>query len=517
MKSPFWPLFPLLLATSVSHAQRDLVTPGGTKRLALVIGNAAYRHTSVLSNTLNDMDAVAAALCSTGFEVISVKDATLRDLDNRLDEFTVRIESGNYTVALCFFSGHGLQVNGENYLVPIDANPQRESDVRYTCLNAQRILDRMEEARALTKIVLLDACRNNPLPKSWGRTTSSGLAYMQAPKGTFIGYATAPGTIASDGVGKNSPYTAGIIKHLQTPGLDIHQVFTRVAATTQELAAKEGKTQTPFINSNLTGDFYFAAANTTPSPNLGTKPSSNADTYTDPLAGTFVRIRGGAFDMGSNEGDSKEKPVHRVTLSEYYIGQTEVTQAQWRTVMGNNPSYFKDCDDCPVEDVTWDDVQLFLQKLNARSGGARYRLPTEAEWEYAARGGVQSRGTRYAGSNNVDEVAWRSSYDGGTHPVKGKRANELGLYDMSGNVWEWCADWYGSDYYAASTSFNPTGPSTSGYFRVLRGGSWCDALHEQNNNGSQPDFSAYCSVTFRNFEGPDYRTYCVGFRLARTF
>jgi formylglycine-generating enzyme required for sulfatase activity len=170
-----------------------------------------------------------------------------------------------------------------------------------------------------------------------------------------------------------------------------------------------------------------------------------------------------------------------------------------------------------VEDVTWDDVQLFLQKLNARSGGARYRLPTEAEWEYAARGGVQSRGTRYAGSNNVDEVAWRSSYDGGTHPVKGKRANELGLYDMSGNVWEWCADWYGSDYYAASTSFNPTGPSTSGYFRVLRGGSWCDALHEQNNNGSQPDFPAYCRVTFRNFEGPDYRTYCVGFRLARTF
>ncbi len=194
-----------------------------------------------------------------------------------------------------------------------------------------------------------------------------------------------------------------------------------------------------------------------------------------------------------------EEPAHKVTLNDYYIGETEVTQAQWRAVMKNNPSYFKDCDECPVEQVSWNDVQDFISKLNSRSGGARYRLPTEAEWEYAARGGSLSKGYKYAGSNSLKKVAWYDDNSGDkTHPVKGKKANELGIYDMSGNVWEWCSDWLGN--YLSGNQTNPTGPNTGDYL-VLRGGGWL--------------FSAGgCRVSLRDYGGPDNRVYDLGFRLA---
>lgn len=229
-----------------------------------------------------------------------------------------------------------------------------------------------------------------------------------------------------------------------------------------------------------------------------------AERYVDELAGTFVLVEGGSFDMGctSEQPDcsSDEKPVHSVTLNSYYIGQYAVTQAQWRAVMGNNPSNFSGCDQCPVEQVSWEDVQEFLQRLNARTG-QHYRLPTEAEWEFAARGGNKSRRYLYAGSNNPGDVAWYEKNAGGkTHPVGQKSPNELGLYDMSGNVYEWCQDWFGD--YSSSAQTNPTGPST-GSVRVRRGGSWRGAPR-------------YCRVAFRYYDVPGYRYSNVGFRLART-
>ena len=151
-------------------------------------------------------------------------------------------------------------------------------------------------------------------------------------------------------------------------------------------------------------------------------------------------------DLNGRNYDSEaygdESPVHSVTLSSYYMGETEVTQALWKAVMGNNPSRFKG-DNLPVENVSWNDCQEFIRKLKQKTG-KNFRLPTEAEWEYAARGGKKSNGYKYSGSNNIGSVAW---YDDNSsnqiHAVKGKRLNELGLYDMSGNVWEWCSDWYG--------------------------------------------------------------------------
>ena len=218
---------------------------------------------------------------------------------------------------------------------------------------------------------------------------------------------------------------------------------------------------------------------------------------------TMKLVEGGTFQMGATSeqgGDAYdyEKPVHNVTLSSYYIGETEVTQALWQAVMGSNPSHFKG-DNLPVECVNWDDCQEFITKLN-RLIGRTFRLPTEAEWEYAARGGKKSNGYKYAGSNTIGSVAWYMDNSSETHPVKGKAPNELGLYDMSGNVWEWCHDLFGKDYYGKSPSVNPQGPS-SGSGRVLRGGCWF--------------FNARpCRVSNRFSFGPGRRDYSGGFRLA---
>ncbi len=225
--------------------------------------------------------------------------------------------------------------------------------------------------------------------------------------------------------------------------------------------------------------------------------------YTETVNGVsfnMIAISGGTFNMGSNESDD-EKPIHSVTFSDFSIGKTEVTQAQWVAIMGSNPSYFKG-DNLPVEQVSWDDIQVFISKLNSKTGKS-YRLPTEAEWEFAAGGGI---GQKWSGTNNESSLgnyAWYGSNSGSkTHPVGTKQPNSLGLCDMSGNVWEWCSDWYGSDYYANSPQTNPKGPS-SGSGRVLRGGSW---------NGS----ASNCRVSDRGSNRPDLRNYInSGFRLVR--
>ncbi|MGN0033953.1 MAG: formylglycine-generating enzyme family protein [Candidatus Limimorpha sp.] len=181
----------------------------------------------------------------------------------------------------------------------------------------------------------------------------------------------------------------------------------------------------------------------------------------------MVYVEGGTTEQGSDAYDD-EYPVHRVTLSDYYIGKYEVTQELWEAVMGSNPSYFKGAKK-PVERVSWNDCQEFISRLNSLTGKT-FRLPTEAEWEYAARGGKNSCHYKYSGSNNIDDVAWYSSNSGETtHPVGTKAANELGIYDMSGNVEEWCSDRY--DSYSSGAQTDPRGPS-SGSYRVLRGGSW---------------------------------------------
>ena len=222
------------------------------------------------------------------------------------------------------------------------------------------------------------------------------------------------------------------------------------------------------------------------------------NTYTvNGVSFVMVSVEGGTFQMGSTTGDSDESPVHNVTLSNYSIGQTEVTQELWTAVMGSNPSNWVG-DKLPVERVSWNDCQTFITKLNQLTG-KQFRLPTEAEWEFAARGGKQSQGYTYSGSNTIDDVAWYTSNSSSkTHEVATKQANELGLYDMSGNVYEWCQDWYGA--YSSTAQSNPTGAS-SGSFRVCRGGSWFS-------------IASYCRVAYRSSSTPPYASSYLGLRLA---
>ena len=242
------------------------------------------------------------------------------------------------------------------------------------------------------------------------------------------------------------------------------------------------------------------------SSSVSSGSSSTGNTITIPVKDgisiDMVRVEAGTFTMGATaemeDPYDDERPTHRVTLTnDYYIGKYEVTQALWKTVMGNNPSGFKG-DNLPVEMVGWDDCQEFIGKLN-RITGKTFRLPTEAEWEYAARGGNKSRGYQYSGSNNLSDVAWFLDNSGEmTHAVGTKQPNELGIYDMTGNVWEWCQDWYGA--YSSSSQVNPTG-ANSGSSRMIRGGCWISGARS-------------CRSSCRYYYSPDSRIRFRGLRLA---
>ena len=231
--------------------------------------------------------------------------------------------------------------------------------------------------------------------------------------------------------------------------------------------------------------------------------TSDDNTWTDPVTGmVFIWVEGGSFQMGSDDldADADELPVHEVCVDGFWLGKYQVTQEQWQAVMGNNPSIFQG-DWHPVEKVSWNDCQTFIQNMN-NQGYGEFRLPTEAEWEFAARGGINSQGYTYSGSNELDSVAWffTNSY-ARTHHVGEKNPNELGLFDMSGNVWEWCQDWYSNTFYSQSCEDDPQGPD-AGSLRVIRGGSWVDP-------------SSVPRVANRLMLKPESSLFDIGFRLVR--
>ena len=285
-----------------------------------------------------------------------------------------------------------------------------------------------------------------------------------------------------------------------------------ISAIAMAMKGRHERTQSvaEFI-SNLSGDATVVITDPHPDDSDSTEVGLERKEIKAKSAKTFmvggvsfdmVWVEGGTFHMGATSEQSEnawddENPVHSVTLSGYYIGKTEVTQALWKTVMGSNPSSFKG-DNLPVECVSWDDCQEFIRKLSALTG-QNFRLPTEAEWEFACRGGNNSRGYKYSGSNDIDSVAWYKDNSGGnTHPVATKLSNELGICDMSGNVWEWCSDWY--DKYSSGLLVNPKGPY-DGTTHVDRGGSWIsDAGH--------------CRSSIRNYCSPVARYCYLGLRLS---
>ena len=282
-----------------------------------------------------------------------------------------------------------------------------------------------------------------------------------------------------------------------------HQVEVRkdgYATNKKSVMISEGQTAsisgTLSSNTASSSNGYASSSSVSSGSNVISIPVRNGITI------EMVKVEAGTFMMGAtsemqNPYDD-EKPVHQVTLTnDYYMGKYEVTQALWQAVTGKNPSKFKG-DNLPVERVSWNDCQVFIRNLNNMTG-RKFRLPTEAEWEYAARGGKKSRGYQYSGSSNISDVAWFDDINGNKkHPVGTKQANELGLYDMSGNVWEWCQDRYGS--YSSLFQKNPTG-AIMGVYRVFRGGRW-----GANERIGRTSCRSYCT--------PDFSYFNLGLRLA---
>jgi len=555
-------LIVLLISFSLSAASR----------YALVIGNGSYDG-AYLRNPVNDANAMASALRELDFTVIQKTDLTKKQMLDVIWDFEKKFTADD--ICLFYYSGHGVQVNGINYLIPLKANILNEKDVEFEAVALNRFMSNLEKAKM--NIVILDACRDNPYKGT--RSTSKGLAQVTSKTdGTFIAYATAPGTTASDGSGSNSPYTKHLIQEMKVPGQEIEDMFKNVRIAVKD---ETNNTQIPWDSSCLTDEFIFAMSctpQTQPDIQVETeysygtiKVESNADgsVYVDNdyvcsiSKGTIktlkniktgshtvkvktddetkteyvtvqknstsslnfyfapastgddnmVFVQGGTFQMGSNE-EADEKPIHTVTVNDFYIGKYEVTQKEWKEVMGKNPSNWKG-DELPVERVSWYDAVEFCNKKSEKEGLQKcysgsgknitcnfnangYRLPTEAEWEYAARGGNKSRDYTYSGSNSIGDVAWCSSNSGSkTHPVGKKQSNELGIYDMSGNVWEWCNDWYDSNYYSSSPRNNPPGAS------VFRGGGW---------RGSAGDGR----VADRRYHNPASSSSSIGFRLVHS-
>ncbi|HOY85321.1 MAG TPA: SUMF1/EgtB/PvdO family nonheme iron enzyme [Candidatus Syntrophosphaera sp.] len=491
-------------------------------RKALVIANATYADTP-LRNPVNDANLVSAKLTQLGFLVTKVTNANLQKMDEALNSFVAGLTQNDE--AVFYYSGHGANVQGENFLIPVGRTITYEEELKYHAFSCNLAMEKLQRARI--SVLVLDACRDNPFKGV--RSGSKGLANMQGKAGSqYIIFATEQGRTAADGTGSNSPFTESFVKYLGDPA-PIEQMMKKVSA---EVRTKTNAQQVPWTSGNLIEDFCFAKASTSSLTPL------TSDQYMPEVAAipnNFILVEGGSFQMGSND-DSDQKPVHQVTLSSFWIGKYEVTQKEWQEVMGSNPSNWKG-DNLPVESVSWYAILKYcnlrsivvgLTPVYSISGSTNpanwgdvptsnnatwnavtcnwsangYRLPTEAEWEFSARGGTQSKGYKYSGSNDIGSVAWYYDNSGRkTHEVGTKTANELGIHDMSGNVWEWCWDWYDSGYYAKSPVLDPRGAGSSSR-RVLRGGSWL---------GNDFDWR----VAFRNNSSPDNSYNEVGLRLAR--
>jgi hypothetical protein len=230
-------------------------------KYALVIGNSNYHSQGNLANPVNDAQDTGQALRDLGFDVTLITDASLKDMEDALDNFNLKLRQGG--IGLFFFAGHGVQVDGENYLIPVDARLERQEDVRYETLPVGKVLGAMEDAGNEANFIILDACRNNPFGRQWRRSLTRGLAPQQSIKGSIIAYATSPGNVANDGIGRNGTYTSHLLKHIKTPGLGVEEMFKQVR---QGVAEETEQNQIPWESSSLIGNFSFNPSTSSPSP-----------------------------------------------------------------------------------------------------------------------------------------------------------------------------------------------------------------------------------------------------------
>ena len=485
-------------------------TVGAAERVALVIGNGAYEHVATLKNPGNDAADMAAALGRLGFEVVEGTNLDLDGFYDKLGEFDEAARGADVT--LFFYSGHGLDVEGRNWLVATDARLEKKPDLRRGAIGLDAVLESM---RGTKKLVFLDASRTNPLPGDWARS-SMGPPWAVSGSGMLFVYATAPGVEAADGAGRNSPFTAALLAHIETPGLSVLDVFSEVAASVRE--ATNGDQQ-PWMVSSLLAPVYLASG--ARRNRLGPPGTTFRDC---PECPEMVVVPSGSFMMGSPSGETgrfyDEEPVHRVTIERpFAVGVKEVTRGEFARFvsatghsMGDsciqgavnlgtlllyrkdrhwrNPG-FSQTDEHPVVCVNRNDAQAYVEWLSQETG-QKYRLPSESEWEYVARAGTGT--ARYWGESEAGQGRcrhangrhrskwWNGSAwiempvycDDGhdwTSPVGSYEANGFGLRDVMGNVWEWVEDCWNESYHGAPAD-GSAWESGDCSDRVLRGGSW---------------------------------------------
>lgn len=449
------------------------------ERVALIIGNTAYTALPPLVNPGNDAVDMAKALEGLDFKVIVKTDLKLDEMRTTIREFRKTLKRG--AVGLFYYSGHGLQVDGINYLLPVDAAVEYAEDMPNVAVDANEVLNVLRAKKLGFSFVILDACRNNGMKRRDNKAVQ-GLARMDAPEGAMIAYSTGPNQLASDGFGRNSIYTGELLKEIDQPGLRIEDVFKRVRASVSRTSAGE---QVPVEFTSLVADFYFksAAPATFQTANAVALPALKSgeefkDCATCPM---MVVVPAGKFIMGSEGGKRAQRPAREVTIPRSVaLGKFEVTFDEWDVCSQEGACTPAASDEGwgrgnrPVINVTWDDARQYVRWLSRKTGQA-YSLPSEALWEYAARANTtsaywwgDSMGENLANCRNCG-----SQFDGQTAPVGTTKANGFGLHDVHGNVWEWVEDCWHNSYRQAPVDGSAwtTGSCT---MSVLRGGSWRD-------------------------------------------
>lgn len=504
------------------------------RRVALVIGNANYvQEKKRLANPVNDAQDMYAKLQTLGFakaDIVYRENLEQRNIDTTLAAFA-KLLGQEDTVALVYYAGHGLGLGDQNYLLAVDARIDDKLQVPRQSIAVSDLIKLMRNGRSRVNLLFLDACRNDPFSRSWG-SSERGMTKTNPPVGTWIAYATEFGKTADDGAGqRNGVFTERLLAHIGTPGIALEDMFRIVANDVVERTKNE---QTPWPEGWLSKPFYMASA--LPRPDPVPQPVTPASRVGQVVKDCdecpeLVVIPPGSFLMGSDSNDG-EMPAHPVTIPRALaVGRTEVTVAQylqcvaergcdepeWREKgstyhyqTGSDQFYSQlgvalTGDNHPIVGVSWNNTQQYVKWLSAKTGGKGYRLLSEAEWEYAARGGSTANYSFGDSESALGYYAWFSGNSGGkTQPVAQKMPNAFGLYDMHGNVWEWVEDVWHDNYKGAPPDGSAWKAEGSSASRVMRGGS-CNLS----------PWILRSAIRFWLASGVRFNL--TGFRIARTF
>lgn len=529
------PLFRCLLTASLVLFWLLCTSPAQAARLALVVGNDQYQSISKLRNAVADAQTMGEAFRKAGYQVTVVTNVDLRVLKDELRAFRRRVRGGDEVVL--YFSGHGVQLGAENFLLPVDVRSDTEDQVRDDGLALSAVLADLRTAKPGFTLAIIDACRDNPFEKAGKSIGGRGLGRPPSATGEMVLFAAGEGQQALDRLGPNDPVRNGLftrvfVNEMQRPGLSIDQTLRNVRVEVNRLAQTVRHEQVPALYDQVLGTYYFyppgvslpslgqtagvASERVRPVPPQSTPQAAQTPSWPPRTqsGGSLLKdcadcpelvvIPAGRFMMGGIEGYADGMPLHPVNIKQFAIGKTEVTQAQWQTVMGSNPSEFKNCGPtCPVDRVSWKDIQQYIQKLNAKTGQS-YRLPSEAEWEYAARAGTRTA-FWWGDTISTEQANYKAKdlFRKATVPVNSFNANPFGLHNVHGNVWEWVEDCWHDNYNGAPSDGSAWTTNCIDNDRVLRGGSY---------DTGPPWLSSY----FRGWRTSNDRRKNAGFRLARS-